>query len=122
MKSSQSRSLTQTLRGKLQANSNRVMQAWIGLNCTLLATVANAQAGGGGLNFGRVETILNQFRDFMTGPFGRAAVVISIVAAFVTWVFAPKEGIFGPVLRVVVAGIAVLNATIFVTGLGAGTA
>ncbi len=121
MISSKTHSLAHALRGKFQTNSRRAMQAWIGLNCMVLATAANAQ-GGGNLDFGRVNAILLQFQNFMTGPFGRAAVVISIVAAFVTWVFAPKEGIFGPVLRVVVAGIAVLNATIFVTGLGAGTA
>jgi type IV secretory pathway VirB2 component (pilin) len=54
----------------------------------------------------------------MTGPFGKSVVVISIIAAFCTWVFAPKDGIFGPLLRVVVAGLAIMNAAFWVTQFG----
>ena len=52
---------------------------------------------------------LQAFVNFIDGPFGLAVVAISIVIAFAVWVFAPKEGIVGPVLRIVVAGIAILN-------------
>jgi type IV secretory pathway VirB2 component (pilin) len=72
-------------------------------------------------NFNDVKNFLQVFLNFMTGPFGKAVVIISIVAAFATWVFAPKDGIFGPILRVVVAGIAILNASAWVGQLGKGT-
>jgi type IV secretory pathway VirB2 component (pilin) len=83
---------------------------------------AHATAATNG-DFTGITKFLQKFVDFMTGPFGRAAVVISIIAAFTTWVFAPKDGIFGPVLRVVAAGIAIMNAAIWIGQLGgAGTA
>lgn len=75
-------------------------------------------SGAGASDFDALTTFLQSFVDFMTGPFGKGVVVISIIAAFCTWVFAPKDGIFGQVLRVAVAGIAIMNATVFVTNLG----
>ena len=69
-------------------------------------------------DFGKVTAFLNSFTAFMTGPFGKSVVVISIIAAFCTWVFAPKDGIFGPLLRVVVAGLAIMNAAFWVTQFG----
>jgi type IV secretory pathway VirB2 component (pilin) len=110
--------LSTSLRHKLQSQSRRATQAWIGLNCLLVSQLANAQAPK--LDFTGTTSLLTDFVKFIAGPFGKAAVIVSIVAAFVTWVFAPKEGIFGPVLRVVVAGIAIMNAAIWVTSLGAG--
>ncbi|KQV92792.1 TrbC/VirB2 family protein [Rhizobacter sp. Root1221] len=81
---------------------------------------ACGSAHAAGADFGAVKSFLQVFLNFMTGPFGKAVVIISIVAAFATWVFAPKDGIFGPILRVVVAGIAILNASAWVGQLGAG--
>jgi type IV secretory pathway VirB2 component (pilin) len=119
MNTSKINTLAQQTKQQLRQQSARLAQAWVGLNCLVLAGAANAQQqGGGNFNFDRVRDILQAFVNFMIGPFGRAAVIISIVAAFVTWVFAPKEGIFGPVLRVVVAGVAILNATVWVASLG----
>ena len=81
----------------------------------VLSASAHAQA-----NFTILTNFLQAFTNFMTGPFGKAVVVISIIAAFCTWVFAPKDGIFGPVLRVVVAGIAIMNAAVWINQLGGG--
>jgi type IV secretory pathway VirB2 component (pilin) len=86
---------------------------------TLLAS--SAQAATTAADFTAVTQFLQQFANFMTGPFGKAVVVISIIAAFCTWVFAPKDGIFGPVLRVVVAGIAIMNAAVWISQFGGGT-
>ncbi len=119
MNTSKIKALAQQAQQGLQRHRTKAVQAWIGLNCSLIATVANAQAAPK-LDFSGTTTLLTDFVKFIAGPFGKAAVIISIVAAFVTWVFAPKEGIFGPVLRVVVAGIAIMNAAIWVTSLGAG--
>jgi type IV secretory pathway VirB2 component (pilin) len=119
MNTSGIKALAQQTTQRLRRHSSRAAQLWIGLNCSLIATVANAQAAPK-LDFSGTTTLLTDFVKFIAGPFGKAAVIVSIVAAFVTWVFAPKEGIFGPVLRVVVAGIAIMNAAIWVTSLGAG--
>jgi type IV secretory pathway VirB2 component (pilin) len=77
------------------------------------ATMLSTSARAADANFNKLEQFLTTFQAFMTGPFGRAVVVISIIAAFCAWVFAPKDGIFGPVLRVVVAGIAIMNAAVW---------
>ncbi len=59
--------------------------------------------------FGNIVTWMQNFVTFMTGPFGTAVVALSIVIAFAVWVFAPREGIVGPVARVVVAGFVLMN-------------
>jgi type IV secretory pathway VirB2 component (pilin) len=87
-----------------------------GVVLSLLSASAHAQATAA--NFDSLRTFLQAFANFMTGPFGKAVVVVSIVAAFCTWVFAPKDGIFGPVLRVVVAGIAIMNAALWIAQFG----
>jgi type IV secretory pathway VirB2 component (pilin) len=108
--------LTQA-RNELKVAPSTAAKLWVGLNATLLCAAANATPK---LDFTGTTDLLTEFVKFIAGPFGKAAVIISIVAAFITWVFAPREGIFGPVLRVVVAGIAVMNAAIWVSSLGAG--
>lgn len=82
------------------------------------ASVGPACAQATAANFTSLTNFLQAFANFMTGPFGKAVVVISIIAAFCTWVFAPKDGIFGPVLRVVVAGVAIMNAAVWITQFG----
>lgn len=100
------------------ARGRKQVAAWTAAaSLSLLSGVARADTES---SFTAITKIMQSFVDFMTGPFGKAAVVISIVAAFVTWVFAPKEGIFGPVLRVVVAGIAIMNAAAWITNFGTG--
>lgn len=88
-----------------------------------MATFAfrSAHAATTAADFSALTNFLQAFANFMTGPFGKAVVVISIIAAFCAWVFAPRDGIFGPVLRVVVAGIAIMNAAVWITQLGGGT-
>ena len=100
--------------GATSAKFDRRLSAWVAA-ATLSLVCGAAEAADMTASFSAIDKILQGFVTFMTGPFGKAAVVISIVAAFVTWVFAPKEGIFGPVLRVVVAGVAILNAATFIT-------
>lgn len=88
----------------------------------LVLMCGTANAATTAADFTALTNFLQKFANFMTGPFGKAVVVISIIAAFCTWVFAPKDGIFGPVLRVVVAGIAIMNAATWIAQLGGGTA
>ncbi len=85
------------------------------------AVSASASAQTSAASFGAVQSFLQTFVTFIGGPFGKAVVILSIVAAFCTWVFAPKDGIFGPILRVVVAGIAIMNAGLWIAQLGGAT-
>jgi type IV secretory pathway VirB2 component (pilin) len=117
MNTSKIKSLLTQARQEIKNAPRRTTELWVGLNLALLSSAASATPK---LDFTGTTTLLTDFVKFIAGPFGKAAVIISIVAAFVTWVFAPREGIFGPVLRVVVAGIAVMNAAIWVSSLGAG--
>jgi type IV secretory pathway VirB2 component (pilin) len=80
----------------------------------LLIASSKAFAGvsvgkGGGAGFDIASKWLQNWVDFMTGPFGIAVVITSLIIAFGTWAMMPKEGIVAPVLRVVVSGIAILN-------------
>lgn len=65
--------------------------------------------GGGGGDFAILRQWLQNFVDFMAGPFGLAVVIIAIIIGFATWAVLPKEGIVGTVMRVVVAGIVIIN-------------
>lgn len=82
---------------------------------TALATLAgSAHAGpilpaGGSGPFAFFNNFLQELVDFMSGPFGTAAVIVSIIVGFVSWIFLPKEGIMGVVMRVVVTAIVILN-------------
>jgi type IV secretory pathway VirB2 component (pilin) len=96
----------------------------------VLAFANDAMAGpsigsGGGTAYTKLTAWLQNFVDFMSGPFGIAVVVVSIILAFSVWAFAPKEGIAGPVMRIVVAAVVIVNVgtwlatfyrNVFVTG------
>jgi len=102
----------------------RVMRARNRFDTWVVATLfgavsASASAQATTPEFSAVQNFLQGFVTFIGGPFGKAVVILSIVAAFCTWVFAPKDGIFGPILRVVVAGIAIMNAGLWIAQLGA---
>lgn len=82
----------------------------IGLAMVAEAAHAGPQLPNGGSGvFAFFASLLQDLVDFMSGPFGTAAVIVSTIVGFVTWVFAPKEGVMGVVLRVVVAAIVILN-------------
>jgi type IV secretory pathway VirB2 component (pilin) len=99
---------------------HRRIAPWLGVIPIALSGSARADPTSVRGSFSDITDILQVFTTFMTGPFGKAVVVISIIAAFCTWVFAPKDGIFGPILRVVVAGITIMNAATWVANLGEG--
>lgn len=64
---------------------------------------------GGGTSFTLARTWMQNFVDFISGPFGTAAVIISIVLAFIMWSYMPKDGIMGPLVRVAGSAIVVIN-------------
>ena len=86
-----------------------------GLFITNAANATPTLPSGGGSTFQIFTTWAQNFIDFMAGPFGSAAVIVSIIIAFVTWSYAPKEGIMGAVLRTVVTGIVILNIATWVS-------
>ena len=86
--------------------------AWV---ATGMLALSSAPAHAAAADFQLLTDWLTAFAKFMSGPFGKGVLIISIIAAFVTWAFAPKDGIFGPVLRIVVSAIAILNAFGFIS-------
>lgn len=57
---------------------------------------------------------IQNYIDFMTGPFALAGVVIGAVCALLTWIVLPKEGIIAWGVRIVIGGLAILNLGSFI--------
>lgn len=82
-----------------------------------IAAVLAASAAQAGVDIGSPTTggfakfgaWMQAFVDFIDGPYGLAAVVISIVVAFSIWMFVPREGIMAPIVRIAVSAIAIFN-------------
>lgn len=80
----------------------------------MLVSTGNAFAGpplpsGGGDLFAKAKAWFQFYVDFMTGPFGWAIVIVSAVIVLATWAIIPKDGFVGNALRVVVAGLGIVN-------------
>ena len=60
---------------------------------------------------GGLEGFLKDFAKLMAGPVAMAGILAAIVVVFGGWVLAPKTSILGPGIRVMVAGIALVNST-----------
>jgi type IV secretory pathway VirB2 component (pilin) len=90
------------------------------LTALLLALTARSALAGVSIGapasgpFAKIGAWIQDFVNFIDGPFGLAVVVISVIIAFITWVWVPREGILGPLLRIVVAAIAILNVAVWV--------
>lgn len=83
-----------------------------------IAAFAGVDIGSSGnAGFATIEAWLQAFVDFMDGPGGLAVVVVSIIVAVGAWMFSPKDGAMGPILRVVVGAIVVINVGTWVTTL-----
>lgn len=81
--------------------------ALMAVSQTVLA--APTLGSGGGAAFAPLRTWLQNFVDFMAGPFGLAVVILSVILGFAAWAMLPKEGIVGTIMRVVVAGVVIIN-------------
>jgi len=94
------------------ANKNK---SWLMINSLLLLSQRSVAAGSYNIGdetqegFKLIQDFLQTYVNFMTGPFAHAAIAISLIAGVVIWVAMPKEGLFGIVFRIVVAGIVCLN-------------
>lgn len=83
----------------------------------LLALPYSAAIAGVSYNIGSSNTegfklitdFMQKYVDFMTGPFAHAAIALTLIMGVILWVAMPKEGLFGVVFRVAVAGIVSLN-------------
>ena len=69
----------------------------------------------GNAGFATLEKWFQAFVNFMDGPAGLALVVVSIIGAVAAWMLMPREGVVGPMLRVVVGAIVILNVGTWVT-------
>jgi len=100
----------------LQQRLRQASKARAKLAAVAVAGLASAPAWagynvgtGGGTTWAQFRTWIQAYIDFMDGPFGTAAVVLSIVIGFAVWIFAPKEGIMGVLVRAAIAGMVILN-------------
>lgn len=102
-------------RNALRASlSSRLAVALLGAMAMPLASAGESIGTSGSTTFAKLTAWFQDFVNFMDGPFGLAVVIISLILAVCTWMFVPKEGIAGPVLRVVVGAIVILNVTTFI--------
>lgn len=75
---------------------------------------------GGGSAFQTITNLLQDWVDFMTGPYGKAVVVGSIVIGVTLWAVAPREGILGFAIRGAIAGAVILNIAVWMRAFGGG--
>ncbi len=59
--------------------------------------------------FAKLGSWLQDYVDFMDGPFAVAAVVLSLILALALWNFSPREGIMAVAMKAVITGIVILN-------------
>jgi hypothetical protein len=52
---------------------------------------------------------MQSIMNFFTGPMAVFALAASLMVAVAMWMFAPKEGMMGSILRVIAGGILILN-------------
>lgn len=107
---------------KLLSHKTSVVKTAVFASFFSCVTAAYAQGGvnignGGGSGFSIMKRWLQNWVDFMSGPFAVAAVITSIIIAYLAWAFAPKEGVVGPTVRIVVAGVVVLNVGVWLSTL-----
>lgn len=83
------------------------------------ASAASYNIGtGGGSAFDKITSLLQDWTDFMVGPFGTAAVVGSVILGAVLWAIMPKAHILALALRAVLAATVILNIGIWMGWLG----
>lgn len=87
----------------------------IGMTFPFMSSAGVDIGTSGNTGFATIEAWLQSFVNFMDGPGGLAVVVISIIAAVAAWMFAPKDGVMGPLFRVVVGAIVIINVGTWVT-------
>ena len=104
------------LMNQVRKNVARVAGAVMGGSVVGGAALAEYDIGksnGGGFLV-LLETIIQDWVNFATGPWAMAVVGGSIVAAVTLWVAAPKSGVLGIVMRAATGGIALLNIPVFI--------
>jgi type IV secretory pathway VirB2 component (pilin) len=75
-----------------------------------IALAAQYSIGSGGTGgFALLGKWLQEYINFMTGPYAKGGVAAAAVIGIIAWTFAPKDGVMGTVVRVVAAGFVSLN-------------
>lgn len=80
-----------------------------------LSAAATNIGSTGNTGFALMEQWLQNFVDFMDGPFGVAVVSVSVILAACVWMFMPREGWVGVTARVVTAGLVIINVPTWVS-------
>ena len=86
--------------------------AFAAITSALVASPAFAGYALGGSSsgpFGKITQWMQDYIDFMDGPAALGIIVVSIIVAVCAWIWAPKSGAVGVLLRVVIGGIVMLN-------------
>lgn len=109
--------LKSLLQRKTSIAKTAVFASFFGFVTSVYAQSGPNIGSGGGTGFSIIKRWLQNWVDFMSGPFAIAAIITSVIIAYVAWAFLPKEGLIGPTVRVVVAGIVVLNVGVWVSTL-----
>jgi len=81
----------------------------ISLLTTAYAHAGYSLGGSGSGPFAKLTEWMQDFIDFMDGPMGIGIVVISLILGVVVWIWAPKSGAVGVLVRVVIGAIVILN-------------
>lgn len=81
------------------------------------ANAGPALPAGGSGQFDLFTNFLQDLVDFLSGPFGTAAVIVIIIGGVLAWSYAPKEGVMGWVMRAAVAAIVIFNVGAWIVGL-----
>ena len=63
--------------------------------------------------FGKITKFLQDVVNFMTGPYGKAVVIISLCLAVSVWIFSPREGWIGFFGRAFAGGQLLLNVSLW---------
>ncbi len=69
----------------------------------------------------KLQDIVCEYQTFMSGTAGPAMMIASIILAVGAWQLMPRESFVGTAVRIVVAGVVIVNATTLITNFG-GTA
>ena len=109
-------SLLQVLLSPIDKSRNVTLAVWCVVMSTLFSMPAHAESpdltadGGDGGFFAGLTTLMQEWSDFLAGPFAIMFIFIGALAAVVLWIAAPKAGeIMGYGIRTVVGGWVMFN-------------
>jgi hypothetical protein len=83
-----------------------------------MADTLNIGSAGGAAGAGILTDLLQKYVDFATGPWAAAVIAGGLILGIGIWVFMPKEGPMGWIVRALVGGTVLMNLGLFLTDIG----